>query len=267
MIEQPQRDSVPVIEVERVCFGYHEREVLHNVSFTVAARSLVAVVGPNGGGKTTLLKLLLGALTPRHGVVKVLGEAPATARMRVGYVPQSIPFDPRFPVSVQEVVLMGRVARSGFGHYGRADHTTATRALERVGLARFGARAFAALSGGERQRVMIAQALAAGSELLLLDEPLANVDPQHASLLYELFRELTLELTIMMVSHNLGVVTSHATHVLCINGTAGMHALGEVASATFTEAFGSSLAAINHNHSCHVLDASAVMHASQKAHR
>ena len=253
--------SDPAIEVRDVCFSYGTQEVLHNVSFQIRRQTLVAVVGPNGGGKTTLLKLLLGALAPRFGTIRVLGAAPEEARDRVGYVPQSIPFDPRFPVSVREVVLMGRVGKSRFGTYGRADREVARRSLERVRLETFERRSFAELSGGERQRVMIAQALAGGSELLLLDEPVANIDPEHASLMYELFQDLTSEVTVMMVSHNLGVVTGHATHVLCVNRTAGMHAIGEVASATFTEAFGGSLTTIRHDADCHVLDPSGALDA------
>ena len=250
-----------VIDVNDVCFAYGGQEVLHNVTFRIAARSLVAVVGPNGGGKTTLLKLLLGELSPLYGTVRVLGGLPEQARTRIGYVPQAVPFDPRFPVSVREAVLMGRVAKSRFGQYGRTDHAAACDALERVGLAGFERRSFAELSGGERQRVMIAQALAGGSELLLLDEPVANVDAEHTSHLYRLFKALTAEVTVMMVSHNLSVVTGHATHVLCVNGAVGLHALGEVASTTFTEAFGGSLTAIRHDASCHVLDPSTAMHA------
>jgi len=253
--------SEPVIEVNEVCFAYGGQEVLHNVTFQIARRALVAVVGPNGGGKTTLLKLLLGALSPRYGTIRVLGVSPEEARARVGYVPQAIPFDPRFPVSVSEAVLMGRVAKSWFGHYGREDHASANEALARVGLAGFERRAFTELSGGERQRVMIAQALAGGSELLLFDEPVANVDPEHASQMYELFKELISEVTVMMVSHNLGVVTGHATHVLCVNRTAGLHAIGEVASATFTEAFGGNLTAIRHDADCQVLDPSMALDA------
>jgi zinc transport system ATP-binding protein len=253
-------DVLPAIEVRDVCFSYGTQEVLHNVSFQIAPRSLVAVVGPNGGGKTTLLKLLLGALTPRFGVIRVLGATPSEARARVGYVPQSIPFDSRFPVSVLEVVLMGRVGKNRFGAYGRADRLAARAALERVRMTAFERRAFTELSGGERQRVMIAQALAGGSELLLLDEPVANVDPEHASLMYEVFQALTSEVTVMMVSHNLGVVTGHATHVLCVNHAAGLHAIGEVASATFTEAFGGSLTTIRHDADCQVLDPTAALH-------
>ncbi len=260
MAEQTKNGGA-VIEVRDVCFSYGSQEVLHNVTFEIAPRTLVAVVGPNGGGKTTLLKLLLGALAPRFGTVRVLGQAPAAARARVGYVPQSIPFDPRFPVSVREVALMGRAGKGGrLGLYGRQDREAAARALERVRLSPLERRSFAELSGGERQRVMIAQALAGGSELLLLDEPVANIDPEHASRMYDLFRELAREVTVMMVSHNLGVVTGNATHVLCVNRTAGLHAIGEVASATFTEAFGGSLKTLRHDASCHVLDPSAVLH-------
>mgnify|MGYP003825896227 CR=1 FL=1 len=253
-------NAVPAIEVRDVCFSYGQQEVLHNVSFLIRRHALVAVVGPNGGGKTTLLKLLLGALKPRFGTISVLGKSPDEARMSVGYVPQTIPFDARFPISVREVVLMGRVEKSRFGIYGREDRDVARRSLARVRLADFEKRSFAELSGGERQRVMIAQALAGGSELLLLDEPVANVDSEHASLLYDLFQELIAEVTVMMVSHNLSVVTGHATHVLCVNHTAGLHAIGEVASATFTEAFGGSLTTIRHGADCQVLDPSATMH-------
>jgi len=253
-------ENETVIDVRDVCFGYNGQEVLHNVSFRIGARALVAVVGPNGGGKTTLLKLLLGEMAPRYGTVSVLGGTPAQVRTRIGYVPQSVPFDPRFPLSVSEAVLMGRVAKNRFGVYGAEDRAAAREALERVGLSGFEKRAFAELSGGERQRVLIAQALAGGSELLLLDEPVANVDPEHTSRLYEMFKTLTDEITVMMVSHNLSVVTGHATHVLCINRTAGLHAIGDVASATFTEAFGGSLTAIRHDASCHVMDPSAALH-------
>ncbi|MDD4101575.1 MAG: metal ABC transporter ATP-binding protein [Kiritimatiellae bacterium] len=254
--------TTAAVDVRDVCFAYGDQEVLHNVSFSIARQELVAIVGPNGGGKTTLLKLLLGELKPRFGHIGVLGEDPADARSSVGYVPQAIPFDPSFPVSVREVVLMGRVAKARLGLFGKTDHEAAEAALAKVGMSGFAGRAFAQISGGERQRVMIAQALAGGSEMLFFDEPVANVDPEHASQLYNLFKELTFEgITVLMVSHNLGVVTVHATQILCVNRTAGMHAIGELASQTFTEAFGGSLTAIRHEADCHVLDPSSAMHA------
>ena len=250
----------PVIQVKDLCFSRGRQEVLHNVSFEIAPHALVAVVGPNGGGKTTLLRLLLGELEPDYGSVAVFGEKPSLVRKRIGYVPQTFPFDNRFPISVLEAVMMGRIARTRFGFYAREDREAAQTALERVGLAGFGERSFAKLSGGERQRVLIAQALSAGTELLLLDEPVANVDPERASQLYELFSDLTESVTIMMVSHNLSVVTGHATHVLCVNRGAGFHAIGEIASTTFTESFGGILTAIRHGKDCQVTDPIPYLH-------
>lgn len=236
-----------VISVANVCFFYPGQEVLHDLNFAIAANELVAVVGPNGGGKTTLLKLILGELQPACGEVRVFGRPPEEARAQVGYVPQSVEVDPRFPLSVFEAVLMGRVAKTRF-RYGREDREAARRALARVGMGDRAKRAFAELSGGERQRVLIAQALAAEPRLLLLDEPVANVDPAHTAQLYDLFRELAREMTVLMVSHNLAVVTDHATQVLCVNRTAGLHKLGDVASETFRTSFGSTLATIQHHH-------------------
>ncbi|MBR1870602.1 MAG: ABC transporter ATP-binding protein [Kiritimatiellae bacterium] len=239
-----------VIEMKNVCFFRPGREVLHDVAFRVAEHSLVAVVGPNGGGKTTLLKIIMGALAPSCGEVKVFGGKPADALPRIGYVPQQINIDPRFPLTVFEAVLMGRAGKIRF-RYGKADREAARRAIAKVEMGDMLKASFAALSGGERQRVMIAQALASEPDLLLLDEPLANVDPAHTAQLYDLFRELAETITVLMVSHNLAVVSDKATHVLCVNGTVGMHRLGEVASETFRTSFGATLATLEH-HNCSV---------------
>lgn len=247
------------IDVQDVCFAYGAQEVLHNVSFRVPRRAFVAVVGPNGGGKTTLIKLLLGELRPRFGCVRVLDGAPREVRCRIGYVPQALPFDPGFPVSVRDVVLMGRVERHRVGPY-RADDRQATRAaLAQVGMAPLADRPFADLSGGQRQRVLIAQALVSAPELLLLDEPTASVDPAATSQLYALFHELKADRTIVMVSHNLGAVTGHATHVLCVNRTAELQALADVAAGTVHQASGGDLALLQHGPECHVIDSSAVL--------
>ena len=182
--------SEAVVELTDVCFAYERREVLHNVSLTVHQRDMVAFVGPNGGGKTTLLRLILGLLTPRFGSVRVLGGSPQVARRRVGYVPQHLLFDPQFPVSALDVVAMGRVERRWAGPYSRADRSVALQALAHVDMGELAGRSFSGLSGGERQRVLIAQALAAEPELLLLDEPTASVDYLVEHRIYELLRRL-----------------------------------------------------------------------------
>ncbi|MFZ4395229.1 MAG: metal ABC transporter ATP-binding protein [Kiritimatiellia bacterium] len=248
-----------VIQVQDVCFAFGAQEVLHNVSFRVPPCAFVAVVGPNGGGKTTLLKLLLGELSPRFGYVRMLGGTPREVRRRIGYVPQALPFDPGFPVSVHDVVLMGRVDRHRIGPYRAADHQAARAALAQVGMASVDSCQFAELSGGQRQRVLIAQALVSAPELLLLDEPTASVDPAATSQLYTLFHELKADRTIVMVSHNLGAVTGYATHVLCVNRTAEMQVLADVATATVRQASGGDLALLQHGPECHVMDSSEVL--------
>ena len=226
MNEREQGADAPAVLVRDLCFSYGGNEALHNVSFEIPRRALAAVVGPNGGGKTTLLRLLLGELRPRFGEVRVLGEAPERARRRVGFVPQSVEFDPDFPISVLESVMLGRGAPRALGGFRRDDREAARAALARVGLADLGGRPFAALSGGQRQRVAIAQALVSRPELLLLDEPTANVDHRTEADLLDLFSRLAEESAVVLVSHNLGVVAARATHLLCVNRGADLHALG-----------------------------------------
>ena len=251
--------SAPIIELEKVCCGYGSQEVLHNVTFALPHGSMTGIVGPNGGGKTTLLKLLLGLVAPHFGSVRVLGEAPARVRSRIGYVPQHFPFDQRYPISVGDVVLAGRIDRHRFGPYRRRDRQIVGEVLERVGLADRTGRGFAELSGGERQRVLVAQALAADPELLLLDEPTANVDARVAQELHALFARLAGKITVVLVSHNLSVVAAHASHILCVNRTTELHPASAMIQSRLHTAAGDDLMFIRHDAACHVMDASQVL--------
>lgn len=252
-------NAEPIIDVRDVCFGYGAQEVLHNISFQVADREMVAIVGPNGGGKTTLLRILLGLQVPRWGTVRIFGVAPVRARRRIGYVPQSLQFDIRFPVSVMDVVLMGRVGLRGMGRYRREDRAAACKALEQVEIPELQDRPFSALSGGQRQRVLVAQALSADPDLLLMDEPTASVDAATEYRLYELFARLRQQRAVVLVSHNLTVVTRHATSVLCVNRTADLHRIEDVTSTVFQQPGGGDWALLRHDASCHVIDPSAVL--------
>ena len=167
-----------IIEITGLNFGYDPGTLnLENVSFTVPRGCSGCIVGPNGGGKSTLLKLLLGLLTPTAGTIRIFGRSPVEARSRIGYMPQYHKLDAAFPVSVLEVALMGRMRRNFWGRYTREDRQAALAALDEMGIADLEKRSFSALSGGQRQRVLIARALAGEPELLLLDEPTANIDP------------------------------------------------------------------------------------------
>jgi zinc transport system ATP-binding protein len=258
-------ESVPALEYRKVCFAYEREEVLHNVSLQIPMRSLVAMVGPNGGGKSTLIKLALGLIRPGRGEVSVFGATPVQSRARIGYVPQHLQFDPAFPVSVMDVVLMGRAERHIIGPYRQRDRDRAAQVLERVQLAKFARREFSRLSGGERQRVLIAQALVSDPDLMLLDEPTANVDPTVEHQLNELLNRLRQEITIVMVSHNLSVVTRHATHVACVNRTASVLPMGSLSDAELHAVYQGDMAVLQHKATCHVIDPSAAMQQSHEA--
>jgi zinc transport system ATP-binding protein len=250
-VSGPVRPSpAPAVEVEHVQFSYGAGPpVLRDVSFTIAPRRMVGVVGPNGGGKTTLLRLLLGFLEPDRGQVRILGRTPRQARRQVGYVPQRVDADRQFPITVGTVVLMGRInATRRIGPYSRADREAVSRTLAEVGLGGLERRPFAALSGGERQRVLVARALAAGPELLLLDEPAANLDRVAEESFYELLHRLVDRVTILLVSHDIGFVSRHMESVVCVNRTVSVHPTHELDGRLVHEVFGRHLHVVRHDH-------------------
>lgn len=239
----------PVIELADVSFSHDGTPVLEKANLSVLRRDFVSIVGPNGGGKTTLLKLLLGLLRPSEGSIRVLGESPAQARHRVGYMPQYAHVDPQFPVNVMDVVLMGRLGHTGaFGPYRGVDREAALGALEEMKISQLGRRAFSALSGGQRQRVLIARALACEPELLLLDEPTASLDQAIESELYELLYRLAERLTVLVVSHDLGFVSQFVNRVVCVKRNVVVHPTSEVTGEVISEVYGSPMKIVRHDH-------------------
>lgn len=212
----------PIIEFNRVNFSYQRSLTLNNVSFQIFPNEFIGIIGPNGGGKTTLLKLILGFLKPSHGSVLVFNEAAgehSRENIRLAYVPQSIRFDRDFPISVEEVVLSGLLAHlPWYGRFRTQDHHAAHEALELMGLAHLSKRAFGKLSGGQAQRVLIARALASNPQLLLLDEPTTSVDPQAVSEIYANLNQLKGKMTILMVTHDLGAAIDQVDRILCVQG-------------------------------------------------
>lgn len=237
-----------VIVFKNVSFSYNTVPIVEDVSFSVEERDFFTIVGPNGGGKTTLLKLMLGLIQPVKGEVRVFGELPYRVRSRIGYVPQQMRFDPLFPIKVLDVVLMGQLGNIGVS-YGKKSRDVAIRALQVVGAYELKDRPFASLSGGERQRVLIARALAVEPELLLLDEPVAHLDVALERRFYQILKELNERLTIVLVSHNIGFVSHFVNRVLCINRKALMHPTCEIADETIREVYGSDFRIVRHDHS------------------
>lgn len=207
-----------VISLEQVWAGYPQTPVLEDINLDVQALDFIGLIGPNGGGKTTLLKVLLGLVQPQRGSVKILDRPVAQGRRYIGYVPQLLELDRDFPIQVWDVVSMGRLGkRKLFQRYSRKDKDIVRRSLAQVGMADKGDRPIGELSGGERQRVYIARALASEPQILLLDEPTANVDSHVQNSIYELLKDLNKYMTIMMISHDLGAISSYVKTVGCLN--------------------------------------------------
>jgi zinc transport system ATP-binding protein len=241
---------VDQIVLEDVSFGYNGEPVLTDVNLRIGEHEIVVIVGPNGSGKTTLLKLVLGLLRPGSGTVQVLGQEPERARRDIGYVPQQTQHDPRFPVAVLDVVLMGRLGAGTRGWYSAVDRQTAESALGDVDLAGMGGRPFAALSGGQRQRVLIARALVSAPRLLLLDEPTSSVDQSTVQRLYRVLKTLSERMTVVFVSHDVGVVSSIVTSVVCVNRTVALHPTSELTGQTLAALYGGDIALVRHDQRC-----------------
>lgn len=222
------------LELDAVSYAYGDTPALENATLRVPRGEYLAVLGPNGGGKTTLLRLLLGLLRPDSGRVRVLGQEPRQAARRVGYMPQMTASGRAFPISVLETALMGRLSPgSRWPFWSRADREAALACLERAGVAHLARKALSDLSGGQRQRVFVARALACDPEMLLLDEPTASVDPVGRSSLQELLGELARSLTVVLVSHDISVISRHVTCVACVDGGVHFHPRPELTRSMF----------------------------------
>ena len=219
-----------VVKLEEVWVSYDGTLALKNVNLEIEQGEFLGLIGPNGSGKTTLIKVILGLVTPDRGKIEVFGQSPdklGPERPLIGYVPQKSQNDWNFPVSVLDVVLMGRYGRIGlFKRPSREDRAIARQALEDVQMQDFARRQLGQLSGGQQQRVMIARALASQPRLLLFDEPASGVDIHGEEQFYSLLQALKKEreLTIVVVTHDIAVVSSYVEKLACLNQTLYSHA-------------------------------------------
>lgn len=244
----------PIVELENLHFSYGGASVLEDVNLVINQYDSTCVVGPNGGGKSTLIKLILGLLEPSEGLIRLLGSTPKVTRNQVGYVPQYANFDPLFPVTVLDVTLMGRLAARQEKwfclRYSKKDKEVALASLAEMGLSHLASETFAKLSGGQRQRVLIARALVSASKMLILDEPTANIDARVEGDLFEILAKLNEKMAIVLVTHDLGFASQFFKSVICVNQQVHVHPTSAISGEVIQEMYGADLSMIRHDHRC-----------------
>jgi len=213
-----------IIQIKNLSFSYDKQLILKDINLCVEENDFLAIIGPNGGGKSTLLKLILGINPIKDGSIYTFGELPKKNLAKIGYVPQNTNVNTDFPIKVIEVVLMGHIGtkRPLFG-YSKEEKLCALGALSQVGMESFAHEKIGSLSGGQRQRVMIARALCAHPKILILDEPTASIDVEGQKQIYKLLETLNAYITIIVVSHDVSVIMQYANKVVHINKTLSFH--------------------------------------------
>jgi zinc transport system ATP-binding protein len=242
-------DTGPAIQIEGLSFSFGLAPVLQDIDLEVFRGEFMGLVGPNAGGKSTLLKLILGLLRPQSGRIRVLGAAPEEARRRVGYVPQYPSFQRDFPISVEQVVLLGRLGSTpSLGWYRRADREAALHALAEVEAADLARRRVGTLSGGQLQRVLLARALVGEPQILILDEPTANIDQRAEGDIFDLLAVLNARLTILVVSHDIAFISSYVDRVACLNRTLVCHRTDAIDADLIHQLYGEAVRSVAHRH-------------------
>lgn len=238
-----------VIELHNVSFSYGLVPVLQNIDLSVEQGEFLGIVGPNAGGKSTLLKLILGLIKPQEGSIHVLGKKPSQQRTHIGYVPQYPGFARDFPITVKQTVLLGRLgAGRMLGRYTEADHAAVQQALGELEAQDLAERPISALSGGQLQRILLARALVSEPKILILDEPTANIDMRLETDIFAHLRELNKRLTILVVSHDVAFISDYVSRVACLNRTLVCHQTDAIDGQFIQDLYGEPVRRVAHVH-------------------
>ena len=240
--------GIPLLDVKNLRVQYDSHVALEDVFLRIdGPGEILGIIGPNGGGKTTLLKAVLGLIPISKGEISVFGLPPDKARQYIGYVPQYSKFDYDFPISVEEVVLTGRLKQAGlFRRYSAADKAAALSALQTVGMADYKNKQIGELSGGQRQRVFIARALSNNPKFLLMDEPNTGLDSFMQDELYRILSELKKKMAIIVISHDVGAVSVHMDKIACMNRRLFFHDSKEMSRGDFISSYGCAVDLVAH---------------------
>ncbi len=228
----------PIIEIEHLSAGYENKQVLHDVNLTVYQDDYLGIIGPNGGGKTTLMRLILGLKEPSNGSIRYFKQGKEVKGITMGYLPQYNSLDRQFPISVYEVVLAGLSKSKGlFSRYTKAQHQQVLDTLERMQLTELKDRHIAALSGGQLQRVLLARAIVSKPDVVILDEPNTYIDRRFQKQMYEMLEQINKDCAIIIVSHDIAEVLNNVKHIACVNHHLHYHATADMPREKLEEHF------------------------------
>ena len=231
-----------IIEIKDVSVNYGSVKALDRVSISIKKGDFIGVIGPNGGGKTTLIKVLLGLIKPATGEVHIHSDKP------IGYVPQFNNFEKKFPITVCKVILMGSMSdkKNIFHKYTKEDKEKSLKVMTLLGIENLSERLISQLSGGQMQKVLIARALMTDPDILILDEPTASIDSQSRTDIYNLFNDLKGKKTIILISHDIGSISSYIDSIACLNVQLYYHENGNLTEETISKAYGCPVDIIAH---------------------
>jgi len=236
-----------IVRIDNLSYSYNGQPVLSDINLSLMEKDFMAIIGPNGGGKTTLLKLILGFLTPDNGKIKIFGEDPLKSRKRIGYLPQTENFQRDFPISVVEVVLYGDINRkSFFPGFKKISANKAYSLLEKMQIREIADHRINEISVGQLQRTLLARAMMSDPELLILDEPTASVDLNMEQDIFDTLKLLNAEKTIMLVSHDIAFISSYVNKVTCLNKCSCTHKTEEISDKDIIAAYNGSIKSLHH---------------------
>lgn len=237
----------PIIQISELYAAYDEKTVLRNVNLSVYERDFLGIIGPNGGGKTTLIKNILGLHQPQKGKIRFYKEGKEVPEINMGYLPQYNNIDKKFPISVYEAILSGlSKQKSIFRKYSNEQHELVRQMIVRMGLEGMDKRAIGELSGGQLQRALLGRALVSNPEVIILDEPNTYIDKRFEAKLYSLLEDINKERAIILVSHDIGTVLKNVKTIACVNETVHYHPHTEVPTEWLEEHFGCPIEMLGH---------------------
>lgn len=240
-------DGKTILALRGISAAYDKKMVLHDVNLDVYERDFLGIIGPNGGGKTTLIKMILGLLKPRAGSISYFSQGKQVDALTIGYLPQYTSIDKKFPICVEEVILSGLSSRKPLiGGFSHEQKEKASETILRMGLDGLAKRPIGQLSGGQLQRALLGRAVISDPQLLILDEPSTYIDKQFEARLYEILAEINRDCAIVLVSHDIGTVLQNVKTIACVNETLHYHSDTDVTSEWIEKHFQCPIEVVGH---------------------